>query len=160
MAVVVPDLFRDPVIDGLHLLIGGLGIQSQLRPHGTIDIVAQPFFLCSRGVPNGVGVFLIRLVGNVVLVLSSFFTIGKAVGDATVLPEQIVTGGAAASYVILCLIPKICGYLPMVAGGRSAHTDLNAIASGDHLTAQHLDSLRLGQIRRIGRRLNIRRPLC
>ena len=69
MGIVVPDLLRDPVVDGLHLLIGGLGVQRQLRPHGTADIVVQPLLLCRRGVPDGTGVVPVRPIGNVVLVL-------------------------------------------------------------------------------------------
>ena len=85
--------------------------------------------------------------------------IGKAAAYTAVLPEQIVTGGAAALYVLLRLVPKILDYRSMIVGGCGAQFDMDVIASGDHLAAQHLDSLRLGQVRFIGGRLNVRRPL-
>ena len=68
VAVIVFDVGGDPVVDGLHLLVGGLAAEGQLGQDGVPDIVGQCGLLRGGGEPDGVAVRRVRDIRKGILI--------------------------------------------------------------------------------------------
>ena len=157
--LVISDITCDPVVDSLHLLIGGLAIQRQLRQDGALDIAVQLRLLLGRGIPQAAAGGS-ALVGHRKSDILAVIRVGEIrAGKSAILPAQVVAGSAAAGHMPLCALPDaLNGRTDVIAGGQ-LHRQCDIFIAGDHLLAQLLDSLRLCQVIDTIRRLCSHRRL-
>ena len=107
MAVIVFDVGGDPVVDGLHLLVGGLAAEGQLGQDGVPDIVGQRGLLRGGGKPDGVEVPRVRDIREGIPIARIEGLAFDAAGHARMLPAQIVAGGTAALHVVQGKVPQV-----------------------------------------------------
>ena len=159
LGIVVLDVLGHPVIDGLHLLIGGLAVQRQLGQDGALDIARQLRLLLGRGIPQAAAGGS-ALVGHRKSDILAVVRVGELrAGKSAILPAQVVAGSAAAGHMPLCALPDaLNGRTDVIAGGQ-LHRQCDIFIAGDHLPLQFLDSLRLGQVIDTIRRLCSHRRL-
>ena len=107
VAVIVFDVGGDPVVDGLHLLVGGLAAQGQLGQDGVPDIVGQCGLLRVGGEPDGVAVPRVRDIRKGIPIARIEGLAFDAAGHGRKLPAQVVAGGAAALHVVYGKVPQV-----------------------------------------------------
>ena len=141
VAVIVFDVGGDPVVDGLHLLVGGLAAEGQLGQDGVPDIVGQCGLLRGGGKPDGVEVLRVRGICEGILIARGERHLFHCAGLARMLPAQIVAGGTAALHVVQGKIPQIGSQREHIVSG-AAQSNAHRLAAGHHLLAQIGGSLR------------------
>ena len=107
VAVIVFDVGGDPVVDGLHLLVGGLAAEGQLGQDGVPDIVGQRGLLRGGGEPDGVAVRRVRDIREGIPIARIEGLACDAAGHGRKLPAQVVAGGAAALHVVHGNVPQV-----------------------------------------------------
>ena len=139
VAVIVFDVGGDPVVDGLHLLVGGLAAEGQLGQDGVLDIVGQRGLLRGGGEPDGAG-FGVTLEchreSNIRIIIP---IINRRAVVSAVLPVQIVAGGAAAGDVLHGFVPDARNCLLNIRSGGQLHIQCHCLLSGYHLLAKRRD---------------------
>ena len=152
MGIVVPDISGDPVIDGLHLLIGALSVQRQLGQERALDVAAQRRFLLGCGEPVGLEIHGERYVAAIVPVREA-----RVVKISSSLPAQIVAAGTVAARMLQRAVPDTRQRSLYIGAGGQLQAQWDRFRAGEHLSAHFLDRRHLRQIcdtlRRHSRRL-------
>ena len=166
IGIVVLDVLGHPVIDGLHLLIGGLAVQRQLGQDGALDVAVQLRLLLGRGIPDGAAAFRVAGIGDGVGRVGAQRVADGAL-RARMLPAQAVAGRAVPRHMGQRLRPDAAGngHRVFLASrcARQTHGDRHPFAVRDHLLAQRrgsrfhigVNGLRLGGYRRLDGRCRL-----
>ena len=131
VCVVVSDVFGDPVIDGLHLLVGGLAAQRQLGQDGGLDIAVQLCLLLRCCVPH-------HGIGDLIAARPAFVELFRCRSGtvALELPAQEVAAAAIAGHMGDGLLPPV---LQVDGAGLQFDLELDGRLAVDHLAAQLRD---------------------